>query len=76
MALRFRRRSDDPYWDAFINTPPADPANSLVNLLRNAPEGNVFPTKADLHTPDVTANHVKDMARYLGADLVGDHDAR
>ena len=71
MALRFRRRSDDPYWDSFINTPPADPANSLVNLLRNAPEGNVFPTKADLHTPDVTANHVKDMARYLGADLVG-----
>jgi len=71
VALRFRRRRDDPYWDSFINTPPADPANSLVNLLRNAPEGNVFPTKADLHTPDVTANHVKDMARYLGADLVG-----
>ena len=65
------RRNDDPYWDFFINTPPADPANLLRDVIRNAPEGNVFPTKADLHTPEVTTSHVKEMARYLGADLVG-----
>ena len=69
MSLVARR--DDPYWDFFINTPPADPANLLRDALRNAPEGNVFPTKADLHTPEVTTTHVKEMARYLGADLVG-----
>ena len=68
---RKRSRENDPYWDFFINTPPADLANSAVEIIRRAPEGNVFPTKADVHTPEVTARHVKEMARYLGADLVG-----
>jgi hypothetical protein len=62
---------DDPYWDHFINAPPADSANSIVETIRRAPEGNVFPTKADIHTPEITSSHVKDLARYLGADLVG-----
>jgi len=61
----------DPYWDFFINTPPADLANSVPEIIRRAPEGNVFPTKADLHSPEITSSHVKEMARYLGADLVG-----
>jgi hypothetical protein len=68
--LRPSRRRD-PYWDFFINTPPADLANSAVEMIRSAPQGNIFPTKADIHTPEVTASHVKDLARYLGADLVG-----
>jgi hypothetical protein len=68
---RTARRSRDPYWDFFINTPPADRANSVLDVIRRAPEGNVFPTKADLHTPEITASQVKEMARYLGADLVG-----
>src|SRR5919108_4011630 len=59
------RRGDDPYWDFFLNTPPSDPANSLLDAIRNAPGGNVFPTRAELHTPEVTASHVKEMARYL-----------
>jgi hypothetical protein len=40
-------------------------------LIRNAPPGNVFPTKADIHTPEITSSHLKEMARYFGADLVG-----
>ena len=64
-------RSHDPYWDFFINTPPADRANTVLEVIRQAPEGNVFPTRADLHSPEVTASHVKEMALYLGADLVG-----
>ena len=64
-------RSDDPYWDFFINTPPADLANTVTDLIRSAAEGNVFPTKAELHTPEITSSHVKELARYLGADLVG-----
>jgi hypothetical protein len=63
--------SDDPYWDFFINTPAADPANSVPEIIRQAPDGNVFPTRAELHTPEITSTHVKEMARYLGADLVG-----
>jgi hypothetical protein len=62
---------DDPYWDFFINTPPADLTNTVTELLRSAPAGNIFPTKADIHTPEITAQHVKDMAQYLGAQLVG-----
>jgi len=62
---------DDPYWDYFINTPPADRENSIVDMIRNAPEGNVFPTKADLHTPEITSTHLKELAQYLGTDLVG-----
>jgi hypothetical protein len=64
-------RAGDPYWDYFINKAPADLANSITELIRNAPEGNVFPTKAELHTPEITSSHVKELARYLGADLVG-----
>lgn len=64
-------QENDPYWDFFINTPPADMANTVTEMIRNAPEGNVFPTKAELHTPEVTSSHVKELARYLGADLIG-----
>lgn len=65
------RRRNDPYWDFFINTPPADLANTVIQMIREAPEGNVFPTKADIHTPEITSSHVKNVATYLGADLVG-----
>ena len=64
-------RESDPYWDRFINMPPADVANTVTEMIRNAPVGNVFPTKAELHTPEITANHVKGMAEYFGAELVG-----
>jgi hypothetical protein len=64
-------RKNDPYWDFFINTPPADLANTVTDLIRNAPPGNIFPTKADIHTPEITSSHLKEMARYFGADLVG-----
>ena len=64
-------REDDPYWDFFINTPPADLANTVQEMIRSAPEGNVFPTKAELHTPEITSSHLKELARYLEADLVG-----
>jgi hypothetical protein len=62
---------DDPYWDFFINTPPADLANTVTEMIRNAPEGNIFPTKAELHTPEISSSHVKGMAEYFGAALVG-----
>lgn len=62
---------DDPYWDFFINTPAADLANTVTEMIRNAPEGNIFPAKTELHTPEITASHVKGMAQYFGAELVG-----
>jgi hypothetical protein len=62
---------DDPYWDFFINSAPADLTNTVTELIRKAPAGNVFPTKAELHTPEITASHVKGMAKYFGAELIG-----
>jgi hypothetical protein len=61
----------DPYWDAFINRPPADVRNLITEIIGNAPEGNVFPTPTELHSPDVTTSHVKELARYLDVQLVG-----
>jgi hypothetical protein len=66
-----RSRGEDPYWASYVTTPPADLANSVAEIIRSAPAGNVFPTRAELHTPEITSRHVKDLARYLGADLVG-----
>ena len=62
---------DDPFWDFFINTAPADLTNTVTELMRNAPAGNIFPTKAELHTPEITSIHVKGMAQYFGAELIG-----
>ena len=62
---------DDPYWDLFINRPVADPNNLVSHLMAMAPEGNVNPAKADLHSPEITAAHIKEFAAYLGADFVG-----
>jgi hypothetical protein len=62
---------NDPFWDFFINTPPADRTNTVIELIRNAPAGNVFPTKTELHTPEITSSHVKGMAQYFGAELIG-----
>ena len=66
-----KSHAGDPYWDRFINTAPADMVNSVVEMIRSAPDGNLFPTKADLHTPEITASHTKELAIYLGADLMG-----
>jgi len=62
---------DDPFWDFFVNTPPADRTNTVIELIRNAPAGNIFPTKTELHTPEITSSHVKGMAEYFGAEMIG-----
>ncbi len=74
LKLPWRRKNshkDDPYWNFFINTPVADLANTVTEMIRNAPPGNVFPTKTELHTPEITSTHVKGMAQYFGTELIG-----
>ena len=65
------KHKDDPYWDLFIHRAVADPNNLVNEVMARAPEGNVNPARADLHTPDITSAHIKEFATYLGADLVG-----
>ena len=69
--LRRFSAQNDPYWDDFINRPPNDIRNMIPEIIGKAPEGNVFPTQTELHSPDVTAKHVKELSTYLGAKLVG-----
>ena len=76
MAVKFpwsgkNSHKDDPFWEFFINTPPADRTNTVTELMRNAPAGNIFPNKAELHTPEITSSHVKGMAQYFGTELIG-----
>ena len=76
MALKFpwpgkNSHKDDPFWEFFINTPPADLTNTVTELIRNSPAGNIFPNKAELHTPEITSSHVKGMAQYFGTELIG-----
>src|SRR4051812_25320327 len=73
LKLPWRRSGadNDPYWDAFINRPPADIRNTLPEIIGKAPEGNIFPTRSELHSPDVMADHVKELALYTKAQLVG-----
>ena len=73
LRLPWRRSGADvdPYWDAFVNRAPADVRNMIPEIIGNAPEGNVFPTRSELHSPAITSSHVKELARYLDAQLVG-----
>jgi hypothetical protein len=61
---------EDPYWDAFVNRPVNDSRNLPQEALRSA-GGAVYPNRADLHSPEITSDHLKQLARFLGAELVG-----
>jgi hypothetical protein len=67
-VLRLPGRSgsgDDPYWEDFINRPPVDVLNTIPAIVAKATEGNIFPTQSELHSPNVTSSHVKELAMYL-----------
>jgi len=62
---------DDPYWDAFIHRPPADPNNLITHSFKQVKPGGVNPVKTEVHSPNVMSSHVKDLAKFYGAELVG-----
>ena len=68
---RGRAPDDDPYWDAFINRPPADPNNLIPHAFRAVKEGGVNPARTEVHSPNVMTRHVKELGRFYGADRVG-----
>jgi hypothetical protein len=65
------RATDDPYWDTFINRAPADPNNLITHSFKQVQPGGVNPVKAEVHSPNVMSAHVKELAQFYGADLVG-----
>ncbi|MBV9580558.1 MAG: hypothetical protein JO057_18400 [Chloroflexi bacterium] len=48
-----------------------DVRNMVTEIIGKAPEGNVFPTPSELHSPQVMSRHVKELALYLDAQLAG-----
>jgi hypothetical protein len=60
----------DPYWETFVNRPVADMRNLPQEALRS-PGGAVNPTRMDLHTPEITSDHLKQLAKFLGAERIG-----
>jgi len=62
---------DDPYWQFFLNELPGDRRNVTVDMIRRAPEGAINPVKAELHSPEITASHIKEFANYLLAISCG-----
>jgi hypothetical protein len=60
----------DPYEQFYLQARAADPRNLIVNRIREAPDGSVFAVKAETHTPEIMARHVKDLGAFFGADLV------
>jgi len=66
-----KSNDDDPYWQFFLNELPGDRRNSTIDMIRRAPEGAVNPVKAELHSPEITAGHIKEFAVYLKAISCG-----
>lgn len=66
-----RSSQKDPYWDAFIHRPPADPNNLLPHAFKEVAGGGVNPVKTEVHSPNVMARHVKELGRFYGAYDVG-----
>ncbi len=74
MRLPFSRQREtdrDPYWDAFINTAPADPNNVIPHAFSQVHDGETNPVRTEVHSPNVMSSHIKELGRFYGADLIG-----
>jgi hypothetical protein len=66
-----RLRTKDPYWDAFLHRPPADPRNVITEAIVPGPSGSVFPTQTEVHDTAAMAGHLREFAKFVGADATG-----
>jgi len=63
--------SKDPFVRVSAPNHFADRRNYLTTVIGQAPKGKVNPRRVLVSDPRAMARHVKRVARYLGADLVG-----
>ena len=66
-----RVRKRDPYWDDFLHRPPADPRNVIAPVILDAPGGSRFPNITEIHDPSAMSGHLKELAKFFGADVTG-----
>ena len=71
ITLPFGKSEHDPYWERFLKTVPHDKRNAMTEMLQQSPEGVVAPVKSELHSPEITSTHIKELALYVGSDLTG-----
>src|SRR5438270_11878478 len=64
-------RKPDPFWEDFINRPPADPKNLVTEAFNDASEDAVNPVRSEVHSPNVMAQQVKELGQFWGAGDVG-----
>ena len=71
--LRLWRKNPttDPLIKIFGARNEADPGNSLPTILTDAPDGKVNPVVTPVPDPAHMAANIKEIARFLGADVVG-----
>ena len=63
--------SKDPLGRVGANTHSADRRNVYSDALNRAPKGGINPDRVDVTDPEAMTRHIKDVAAYLGADVVG-----
>ena len=69
-SWRNTRAGQDPFRRIF-GVGGGDPKNCLQLIMRQLPEGAVNPDRTAVSDPDGMARNIKEVARFLGADVVG-----
>ncbi|MCI0824781.1 MAG: 4Fe-4S dicluster domain-containing protein [Chloroflexi bacterium] len=67
----FNRTADDPLARTAFPQSSADKRNTLQSVVGGAPKGGINPEKIDVTDPVALTNHIKRVARYFGANVVG-----
>ena len=65
------RVSTDPLGRLGIFNSAHDRRSILTNVIGQAPKGTVNPQKAEVTDPKAMTQHIKKVAEFLGADVVG-----
>lgn len=63
--------SKDPLTRVSAPNHSADRRNFLTTPVGGAPKGNVNPRRVPVSDPEAMTRHIKRVARYFGADIVG-----
>ena len=61
----------DPLVRVLVTARERDPKNSLKAILKSTPKGSVNPDRTEVADPVAMSRHIKEVAKFFGADLVG-----
>ena len=70
-SLHKTRAGEDPFKRVLWAGGGGDPYNSLNPIMRDVPEGAVNPKRIPVSDPAEMSRKIKEIARFLGADVVG-----